>query len=436
MKTPKGLVLIVSLFLFVFNVSAQTRLRYIPKAYAVSCTRSDTGTTTLNSACTLDGVPKYDVSGNEISRVGIINAGDLTVSGADVTIQPNTTIVWPLGKSINIQSGGRILFGAGSSLTQAEPLTYQFQNLGFTVNAAGDPVKIVNNNLQVCSGTTCSIAAPAGAGHAVVEGQLKVGSTFIIDGSGNVGVGTTSPGTKLQVAGNIDSSTGAIQTGGVTRIDNSGVGTFASGTTIGGATVGGGGPGINSVQTFAATGTWTKPSGVTKVIVEVQGSGGGGGGAAGDASYGMTGYYGGKGGAGGFCRKIVDVSALSTVAVTIGAPGTGGNRGYGGNGDDTSGTAGGVSSFGTYCTANGGGGGQRGQWGGGGTGGTSTGGDVNVTGAAGSPCYSPWYGRYFGLGLNDRGHGGNGGECCGNPYALGNNGYVGTAGSVVVWEYK
>ncbi|MEK7592059.1 MAG: hypothetical protein AAB508_01555, partial [Patescibacteria group bacterium] len=51
----------------------------IPKTYAVSCLRSDTGTTTLNSVCTLDGFPKYDVSGNEISRVGIINSGDLTV---------------------------------------------------------------------------------------------------------------------------------------------------------------------------------------------------------------------------------------------------------------------------------------------------------------------------------------------------------------------
>jgi hypothetical protein len=55
--------------------------------------------------------------------------------------------------------------------------------------------------------------------------------------SGNVGIGTTAPGAKLEVAGNINSSPGALQTAGVTRIDNSGVGTFAAGTTIGGSAV-------------------------------------------------------------------------------------------------------------------------------------------------------------------------------------------------------
>ena len=31
--------------------------------------------------------------------------------------------------------------------------------------------------------------------------------------------------------------------------------------------------GLTSVQTFTSSGTWTRPSGVTKVIVEVQGGG-------------------------------------------------------------------------------------------------------------------------------------------------------------------
>ena len=247
------------------------------------------------------------------------------------------------------------------------------------------------------------------------------GSTIMtLLGTGNVGIGTTAPAQKLSVAGTIESTTGGFK--------------FPDGTTQTTAAAAGGG--INSVQTFSTSGTWTKPSGVTKILVEVQGGGGGGGGAAGDASYGASGYYGGKGGAGGFCKKIVDVSAVSTVAVTVGAGGSGGNRAYGSNNDSTAGTAGGASSFGAYATANGGAGGCRGQSGCGGTGGTCATGNVAITGQSGSPGYSPWYGAYLGQGLNNAGHGGNGGECCPNPYALGNPGYTGTAGNVVVWEYK
>ena len=35
--------------------------------------------------------------------------------------------------------------------------------------------------------------------------------------------------------------------------------------------------GLTSVQTFTSSGTWTRPTGITKVIVEVQGAGGSGG---------------------------------------------------------------------------------------------------------------------------------------------------------------
>ena len=35
--------------------------------------------------------------------------------------------------------------------------------------------------------------------------------------------------------------------------------------------------GFNSVQIFTSSGTWTRPAGITKVVIEVQGAGGGGG---------------------------------------------------------------------------------------------------------------------------------------------------------------
>lgn len=119
-----------------------------------------------------------------------------------------------------------------------------------------------------------------------------------------------------------------------------------------------------SVVSFTNSGTWTKPTGCTKVIVKVVG---GGGGAAG---------YCESGGAGGYSESIIDVTGVGTVAVTIG--GGGGGVGYyaaAGNG--------GTSSFGSYCSATGGYGANQNYSHSGGHGGGASGGQVNLQGAAG-----------------------------------------------------
>jgi len=57
--------------------------------------------------------------------------------------------------------------------------------------------------------------------------------------------------------------------------------------------------GLASVQVFTSSGTWTRPSGITKVIMEVQGAGGSGS---------AGGYY-NNGSAGGYAKKLLDVSS-------------------------------------------------------------------------------------------------------------------------------
>lgn len=134
--------------------------------------------------------------------------------------------------------------------------------------------------------------------------------------------------------------------------------------------------GLSSMQVFTSSGTWTRPAGITKVMVEVQGAGGGGGSADNYNSQG--------GGAGGYAKKLLDVSSISSATITIGSGGAGGTAS-----PITSGSSGGNSSWsdGTNTiTANGGGGGQYADGGGASrsvNGGSASGGDINLDGKFG-----------------------------------------------------
>ena len=137
--------------------------------------------------------------------------------------------------------------------------------------------------------------------------------------------------------------------------------------------------------TSGTAATYTVPTGVRSIYVEVVGAGGGGGGVDGQGS--GTAGAGRSGGGGGYSSKLI-TSPSASYTYTIGAGGTGGAAG------NNSGSDGGASSFtdGTVTlTANGGllGGGQNATAGTsnsarGGAGGTATGGDLNLSGSQGT----------------------------------------------------
>jgi hypothetical protein len=103
-------------------------------------------------------------------------------------------------------------------------------------------------------------------------------------------------------------------------------------------------------QTFAASGTWTKPANLKSIRVTVVGAGGGSGG--GGTTGAAQGSCGGGGGGGESAVAIIPAASLAaTVAVTVGVGGAGALA-IGGNG-----AAGGNSSFGGHLVANGGSGG-------------------------------------------------------------------------------
>ena len=123
--------------------------------------------------------------------------------------------------------------------------------------------------------------------------------------------------------------------------------------------------GIRSMQVWTSNGTWTRPTGVRSICVQVIGAGGGGSGHCESA------------GAGGTSQRQVDVTNVSSVTVTVGNPGGGSNySGCGGNGN--------TSSFGSYCSGSAGIGANCSQQHAGGYGGNGSGGSLNVYGGGGN----------------------------------------------------
>jgi len=189
------------------------------------------------------------------------------------------------------------------------------------------------------------------------------------------------------------------------------------------------GSGFNSVQVFTASGTWTRPSGVTKVYIRIQGAGSGGAGGSGADE-------GPGGSAGAYCEKFLDVSSISSATITVGAAGSAGSSGGGAGG------SGGASSWadGTNTISCGGGTGPSGGLAGPGAGGTTTSGDVNINGQEGGNRVGGGKGASSILGVggtsNDvprdsSGFGSGGAGANGNRA-----GKAGRAGVVIVQEYK
>jgi hypothetical protein len=157
----------------------------------------------------------------------------------------------------------------------------------------------------------------------------------------NLSIGKSNAAYALDVVGDVNFS-GALRSNGVV---------FS----------GGGGTGLgvpNQVVFTSGSSTWTVPTGVTSVQVEMVG--GGGGGSGGGTLYGSTAYdIGGGGGASGTAIVTLNVTPGQNLAYTVGAGGTGGAAYSAPSTSPTVGLSGGSSSitFGTSVITSPGGGG-------------------------------------------------------------------------------
>ena len=215
-------------------------------------------------------------------------------------------------------------------------------------------------------------------------------------------------------------------------------GQFLSATTAGAAswtTVAS--SGFNSVQVFTSSDTWSRPTGVTKVIMEVQGGGGAGGGGGPGKGDG--------GGGGGYSKKFLDVASIASSTITVGAGGVNAST----NSPGPAGTASSWADGTNTITGNGGAGGAATN-GGGGIGGTAVGGNLNIQGGSGGGGTnennvgggSPFSPQHYAYNANSNptdpttgyGGGGEGSRLTGG--GPGSKGANGANGIVIVWEYK
>lgn len=124
----------------------------------------------------------------------------------------------------------------------------------------------------------------------------------------------------------------------------------------------------SSIVTFTASSTYSKPSNLKYISIEIIGGGGAGGGANSG-----TAAAGGGGGGGAYLKKIIGASLLTaSTPVVIGGGGIPVASATGGNGQS--------SAFGSFATSTGGLGGTTTT---GGVAGSATGGDLNISGQDG-----------------------------------------------------
>ncbi len=134
-------------------------------AYAVPCDPPASGNYTLPQSCTFDS--------NQFGIHGIRTGNLIVPAGVTLTVNAGQTIYWPVGYSIQM-AGGSIVMNSTATMKQGDVAEAYLQSLGFDTYASALPVKVLSNNLFVCTSDPCVATSPSGNGNVIVEGKVKI----------------------------------------------------------------------------------------------------------------------------------------------------------------------------------------------------------------------------------------------------------------------
>jgi hypothetical protein len=360
-----------------------------------------------------------DLTGHNLkvySSDGTTNYANISATNTDATFQSNT------GTTKIGNGSGAITVNAGASaavtITGHATSTWSLDSGNLTID--------------VTSASTPSLSLGTGsqAKNVTIGNGTGATATSVSCGTGTCGFGnnatdhsTTLGSTTGTSAMTIQSGTGGISLSGNTSVSAGKLLTLGSQATVGGACTSGAMyydsstnrfKGCESsawitldnyadIQTYAASGSWTKLANVSAVQVIMVGGGGGGGG-GGARNGGQERNGGGGGGGGAYVSQVLAASDVASGNVTVGAAGGTGAGAASSATAGTSGGAGGTSCFSSasscggtvYVQAYGGGGGGGGNQaaaaggagaGGGGTGaaGSTPANTTNTAGSGGGP---------------------------------------------------
>ena len=267
--------------------------------YTLNTLTAGSGVQITNNAGAIT-ISTYNGGGSVTSVSGSGGSTGLTLTGGPIVGAGTLT----LGGTLGVTSGGTGVTsstGAGSVVLNTSPTLASPTLNSPTINNGSI------SNAAITGGSVSSLTTPLGVASGGT-GASSLTANAVVVGNGTGAVSTVSPGTS----GNV------LTSNGTTWVSSAGAG--------------------GQIQTqilTVGTGTWTAPTGVTKVYVAVIGGGGG-----------ANNTY--NGGFGGIAIGEYTVSPGTGYAYTVGAGGAGINTGATAN-------AGGSSSFASFASATGGG---------------------------------------------------------------------------------